>query len=301
VEFDYVAELNDELTLRVGDVISCVSRPEGGWWRGLLRGREGVFPDNFVKVLPSAPPPSSPLRQGEEVAMRRSKRCRVLFSYTPVHDDELELKVEQLVEFMCEVEDGWWKGRAGGRVGVFPSNFVEMCPEDGEVKAATDKSDAATVEAKNKKNSLGANRYIKEETESKIITKLPPEPSADKVMTTSERLLVGGGKTPPDTAPRLPPKPVKEQCVVLFPYTAQNEDELTLEDGQTIQILSREVEDKGWWKGEVDGRTGVFPDNFVKLLSGEEERRTVGSQMGTRSPYFTRVNLPIVGRQRNFS
>ena len=83
---------------------------------------------------------------------------------------------------MCEVEDGWWKGRAGGRVGVFPSNFVEMCPEDGEVspiiliilviftfvnitpvhqvKAATDKSDAATVEAKNKKNSLGANRCV---------------------------------------------------------------------------------------------------------------------------------------------
>ena len=45
------------------------------------------------------------------------------------------LQVEQVVEFMCEVEDGWWKGRAGGRVGVFPSNFVEMCPEEGEVGA----------------------------------------------------------------------------------------------------------------------------------------------------------------------
>ena len=30
-----------------------------------------------------------------------------------------------------------------------------------------------------------------------------------QVMTTSERLLVGGSKTPPDTAPRLPPKPGK--------------------------------------------------------------------------------------------
>ena len=42
---------------------------------------------------------------------------------------------------------------------------------------------------------------------------------------------------------------------------------------QTIQIVTRDVEDKGWWKGEVDGRTGVFPDNFVKLLGPEEERR----------------------------
>ena len=42
---------------------------------------------------------------------------------------------------------------------------------------------------------------------------------------------------------------------------------------QTIQIVTRDVEDKGWWKGEVDGRTGVFPDNFVKLLGPDEERR----------------------------
>ena len=35
---------------QVGDVITCTSRPDGGWWRGILRGREGVFPDNFVKV-----------------------------------------------------------------------------------------------------------------------------------------------------------------------------------------------------------------------------------------------------------
>ena len=38
-----------------------------------------------------------------------------------------------------------------------------------------------------------------------------------------------------------------------------------------VQILSdgRDVEDKGWWKGELEGRVGVFPDNFVKLLQPE--------------------------------
>jgi len=68
-------------------------------------------------------------------------------------------------------------------------------------------------------------------------------------------------------APKLPPKPVKEQCIVLFPYNAVNDDELTLEEGQMVAVVSKEVEDKGWWKGEVDGRVGVFPDNFVKLMA----------------------------------
>jgi len=63
---------------------------------------------------------------------------------------------------------------------------------------------------------------------------------------------------------------VKEQCVVLFPYTAMNDDELSLLEGQIITIVTKEVEDKGWWKGEVSGRVGVFPDNFVKLLPSQE-------------------------------
>jgi hypothetical protein len=33
--------------------------------------------------------------------------------------------VDDNIEFLCEVEDGWWKGRLDGRIGVFPSNFVE--------------------------------------------------------------------------------------------------------------------------------------------------------------------------------
>ena len=36
--------------------------------------------------------------------------------------------------------------------------------------------------------------------------------------------------------------------------------------GQVVTILTREVEDDGWWKGELDGAVGVFPENFVKLI-----------------------------------
>lgn len=62
-----------------------------------------------------------------DVELRKGKRCRVLFSYRPSHEDELELKPNEVVDFICEVEDGWWRGKsADGSVGVFPSNFVEL-------------------------------------------------------------------------------------------------------------------------------------------------------------------------------
>lgn len=60
---------------------------------------------------------------------------------------------------------------------------------------------------------------------------------------------------------------VRELCKVLYPYAPANEDELELKEGETITILSRELPDKGWWKGELKGKVGVFPDNFVTLLS----------------------------------
>ena len=55
----------------------------------------------------------------------------------------------------------------------------------------------------------------------------------------------------------------------MFAYTAENSDELELEDGKIITILDKNLEDAGWWKGECNGMIGVFPDNFVELLSPE--------------------------------
>ena len=50
VTYEYAAQQDDELTLKVGDVIRGIVKMEGGWWQGVLNGRKGVFPDNFVRV-----------------------------------------------------------------------------------------------------------------------------------------------------------------------------------------------------------------------------------------------------------
>lgn len=51
MEYDYDAVHDDELTIRVGEVIRNVRKlQEEGWLEGELNGRRGMFPDNFVKV-----------------------------------------------------------------------------------------------------------------------------------------------------------------------------------------------------------------------------------------------------------
>jgi len=51
VQFDYTAVAPDELTLKVGDVITNITPVEDGWCQGTIYGKSGVFPDNFVKVI----------------------------------------------------------------------------------------------------------------------------------------------------------------------------------------------------------------------------------------------------------
>ena len=55
-----------------------------------------------------------------------------------------------------------------------------------------------------------------------------------------------------------------EQVLAMFPYTAQNSDELTFYKGSVINVVSKEGE---WWKGEMNGQTGMFPSNYVQPLS----------------------------------
>ena len=54
VTFDYEPENPDELKLTVGDILIVINKEEEGWWEGELKGKTGMFPSNFVEVLPSA-------------------------------------------------------------------------------------------------------------------------------------------------------------------------------------------------------------------------------------------------------
>ncbi|XP_014428441.1 SH3 domain-containing kinase-binding protein 1 isoform X7 [Pelodiscus sinensis] len=88
-----------------------------------------------------------------------------------------------------------------------------------------------------------------------------------------------GKKLPPATATQEPTKiemdsrtKIKEYCKVIFPYEAQNEDELTIKEGDIVILINKDCIDAGWWEGELNGRRGVFPDNFVKLLPPDFEK-----------------------------
>ncbi|VDP70823.1 unnamed protein product [Schistosoma curassoni] len=53
------------------------------------------------------------------------------------------------------------------------------------------------------------------------------------------------------------------EVIVEYDYTAEENDELTIKKGDIIRDVSQFEE--GWYIGCLNGRIGVFPDNFVKV------------------------------------
>ncbi|XP_033003196.1 SH3 domain-containing kinase-binding protein 1 isoform X2 [Lacerta agilis] len=324
VEFDYKAQHDDELTITVGDIITNIRKEDGGWWEGQLKGRRGLFPDNFVREMKKeakkegpvikAPEKSihdvsngSPLLLSETIIRaskkgdrNRRRRCQVAFSYMPQNEDELELKVGDIIEVVGEVEEGWWEGVLNGKTGMFPSNFIKELSDsddtgtvqqeqlikpslrdatgsesDGGDSSST-KSEgangAATIQPKKVKG-VGFGDIFKD----KPIKLRPRSIEVDNDFLPVEKTV--GKRIPTATAVQEPAKievdnrtKVKEYCKVLFSYEAQNEDELTIKEGDIVTLVNKECIDTGWWEGELNGRRGVFPDNFVKLLISDFEK-----------------------------
>lgn len=69
--------------------------------------------------------------------------------------------------------------------------------------------------------------------------------------------------------------PSAVSAVVEFDYVAKEPDELSLTKGAMLHNIK--VQKGGWWEGTLaaGGRTGMFPDNFVKVLEPDAKNPVV--------------------------
>ncbi|XP_056300523.1 SH3 domain-containing protein 21 isoform X2 [Pseudoliparis swirei] len=229
VLMDFEGTMGDEMSVRMGDVVKNVTKAsEEGWLQGELRGKRGIFPANFATEVPVYL-----IGEGkrEPRSIRKSKKTK------PTRKCEVAFAYDPLNEDELQLVVG---------------ETLEIIREI---------EDGWWMGVKNGRFGAFPSNFVKEifvspkdgkHNEGKARPKLTDAVFNKEI---SQR-----------TSVRSKTKHVVECCQVMFDYKANTDDELDLKAGDVVVILRKETEDDGWWEGELNGRCGFFPDNFVMLI-----------------------------------
>ncbi|XP_015200070.1 SH3 domain-containing protein 19 isoform X2 [Lepisosteus oculatus] len=291
VLYDFTPESPDELALRAGDTVSHVERIDSEWYRGTCRGSSGIFPINYVKVLSSIPAPPNGKTDRPKPAPVSGPRCVARFDFEGEQSDELTFSEGDVIKLKEYVDQEWLMGEFDGRTGLVPLNFVEIVEDLPSVHSrvplpglgSSIKTNNQAVKASQSQAAPAAAEWgvalydYTPHTEEDLSLK-----QGDYILITEEidadwsrgRLNGKEGFFPTSYVQRSAGSPTSGnsqtgnkqggRAKALFDFTSESEDELSMKAGDIITAL--ESVDEEWFAGELRGKCGLVPKNYVQVL-----------------------------------
>ncbi|CAF5005489.1 unnamed protein product, partial [Rotaria sp. Silwood1] len=121
--YTYQSMQDDELSIKPNDIINVTQLIEKGWYEGILNGKIGFFPSNYViRINEDNSKTNQVIKQKSinghhtpvqhEISKKTSLiKARVLHDYEAEAKDELTLKTNDIVTILDKNldDEGWWK------------------------------------------------------------------------------------------------------------------------------------------------------------------------------------------------
>jgi len=168
------------------------------------------------------------------------QQVQALYAYKGERPSDLSFGKGDTFTLLAENQSGWWEGEHNGKRGQFPGNYVKKVEGGGG----------------------GGGGYSAPAPPA-------PVPQTQKAATLNPRANPGlqqqlqASRGPAAAPPPVSRQPAGPRAKALYDFTGQQQGDLTFSAGDTI-VLTKQ--DGNWWTGTVNGRTGVFPSNYVELI-----------------------------------
>ncbi|XP_015376235.1 PREDICTED: uncharacterized protein LOC107170575 isoform X3 [Diuraphis noxia] len=248
--YNFVGQTSRELSFRKGDIIFVRKQIDKNWYEGEHNAMVGLFPFNYVEVIPYDGVRTTPHRPYEGQA-------RAKFNFVAQTNMELSLVKGELVVLTRRVDNNWYEGRIGSKKGIFPVSYVTVLVEPG------DHPNPSTSESF---------KPVASPASHSLITSNPPktqhmyQPDSYSSMPTRSSGTQTNKKQTNNMNETLhvdvhsEPMPYR----ALYNYKPQNSDELELREGDVVFVM--EKCDDGWYVGSSKrtGCFGTFPGNYVQ-------------------------------------
>uniref|UniRef100_A0A3Q2T863 Intersectin-1 n=1 Tax=Fundulus heteroclitus TaxID=8078 RepID=A0A3Q2T863_FUNHE len=265
--YPWRAKKDNHLNFNKNEVIITVLEQQDMWWLGELQnGQRGWFPKSYVKLISA----NMTIPPAAAAAAAAAAAVQYVAMYTYESNEQGDLSFQQGdIVVVTRKEGDWWTGMVGGKMGVFPSNYVK--PRDsvteslgpaGKTGSLGKKPEIAQVIAAY--TATGAEQLTLAPGQLILIRKKNPGGWWEgELQARGKKRQIGW--FPANYVKLLSPSTTLCQVIGMYDYVAQNDDELAFQKGQVINVLNKD--DCDWWKGELNGREGLFPSNYVKLTT----------------------------------
>ncbi|XP_074518117.1 uncharacterized protein LOC141784244 [Halichoeres trimaculatus] len=114
--FDFPGQTAEDLSFHKGALIQVMEHVDAEWRRGRVEGREGLYPAAFTQSCQAQP----------ITAQQSAQRGVAKFDFTAESEDELTVKVGDIITQVEAVDEQWILGVAGGKRGIVPKNYISL-------------------------------------------------------------------------------------------------------------------------------------------------------------------------------
>jgi hypothetical protein len=257
--YTYASQEPTDVTFEAGDRIYVIKK-DGEWWTGRVWDRVGMFPYNYVstEAAPAAAEPAaaSPAA-AETVAAAANVSTAEAAQEEPKEAGGLTTRTKSKKKKKDEEGKSPKKMEIAKVVAPYTANGKEQLSlAQGQMIIVRKKTETGWWQGevqgdKGKKRQVGwfPASYVK------LLEASHEKKAAEDA---------GGEEAvkPAETAAAVAGDSAKYRAA--YAFAGQQEDELTFEAGDVITLVSRDEAD--WWRGEIDGRVGVFPANYVEPI-----------------------------------
>uniref|UniRef100_A0A4W4E971 Sorbin and SH3 domain containing 1 n=1 Tax=Electrophorus electricus TaxID=8005 RepID=A0A4W4E971_ELEEL len=261
--FNFKAETLKELPFQKGDIVYILRQVDQNWYEGEHHGRVGIFPRNYVELLP--PTEKAQPKKSAPVQVLEYGEAMARFNFTGDTAVEMSFRKGERITLIRRVDENWYEGKISGtnRQGIFPVSYVEVHKRP-RVKNGVDYPDPPISHSPHRSTNASP-QPLKNEGDYHGRSSRSPLMLFD----IQDNNINANSFTQPQSQSSSP-EPGRLSCGIfqaLYSYVPQNDDELELQEGDLVNVM--EKCDDGWFVG-TSKRTkqfGTFPGNYVKAVN----------------------------------
>ncbi|XP_053661736.1 intersectin-1 [Anopheles marshallii] len=279
------AEAGD-LVFDAGETIA-VSKKEGDWWTGTIGNRTGIFPSNYVQKQegevmngnqatyneqPAHQEQEQHQSQAQSYEQETKRKQSTTAAGSNTQDAEDAQNQAELDSEVSQINTQPPSGAAANEENIRYSSMsmtsaTPSLRRKGEVAQVIAPYEATSSEQLSLQR--GQLIMIRKKTDSGWWEgELQAKGRRRQIgwfPATYVKILQGGrnsGRNTPVSASKVElTETILDKVIALYPYKALNDDELSFEKDDIISVLGRDEPE--WWRGELNGTTGLFPSNYV--------------------------------------